>query len=215
MPEFRTAFHSSRTVREAAVTRVAVQLGQLEEVLISGASAAWPEQLLLDEPPNPRRRAVAKVLGSLGDRERSRRTLGTRHARTSNATTSWPVLARRRDSSPLDDCAPPISRTVLRPIPSCVSRFQPQHSISLFMIMIEDWCNDQIMKSDSSLLTKIYATRVRVVELWPARPTATPDLARGGSIWAPVTNASPELYAEREARDLNRYDNACVNAVRN
>ena len=70
MPEFRMVFHSPRTICEAAITRVAVQLRQLEEVLISGASAAWPEQLLLDESPNPRRRAVAKVLGSLGDRER-------------------------------------------------------------------------------------------------------------------------------------------------
>ena len=72
MPEFPRAFHSPRVVREAAVARVAVQLGQLEEVLISGASAAWPKQLLLDESPNPRCRSVAEVLGRFGDRERPR-----------------------------------------------------------------------------------------------------------------------------------------------
>ena len=55
MPEFRMAFHSSCAIREAAVARVAVQLRQLEEVLIPGASSAWPEQLLLDEPPDPPR----------------------------------------------------------------------------------------------------------------------------------------------------------------
>jgi ABC-type branched-subunit amino acid transport system ATPase component len=46
-------FHSPRAVREAAITRVAVQLGQLEQVLISGAAAAGPELLLLDEPRTP------------------------------------------------------------------------------------------------------------------------------------------------------------------
>jgi len=70
MTEFRRVFHSPRTVREAAITRVAVQLGQLEQVLISGAPAAGPELLLLDQSPNPGRRAVAEVFGSLSDRER-------------------------------------------------------------------------------------------------------------------------------------------------
>ena len=131
------AFHSSRAIREAAVARVAVQLRQLEEVLIPGASSAWPEQQLLDEPPDPRRRAVAEVFGSLGDRERPRRMQWTRHSRTSNATTFWPVLAYRRDSSPpLDDLAPAISRAVLRPVRAFVSQFQPQHAVSLTETMI-------------------------------------------------------------------------------
>jgi hypothetical protein len=139
------AFHSPRVIREAAVASVAVQLRQLEEVLISGASPAWPEQQLLDEPPNPRRCAVAEVFGSLGDRERSRRTLRTRHLRTSNAVTSWLALACRRGSSPLfDDVAPPISRVVLSPVPLLVSRFPLQHSISLVMTTIEIWCNDPL-----------------------------------------------------------------------
>jgi hypothetical protein len=131
------AFHSSRTIREAAVTRVAVQLRQLKEVLIPGASSAWPEQQLLDESPNPRRRAVAEVFGRFGGRERPSRTLRTRHLRTSNATTSWSVRACSRDISPrLDDLAPPMSRPVLRLVWSFVSRFQPQHSISMVMTMI-------------------------------------------------------------------------------
>jgi hypothetical protein len=41
MPEFRVVFHSSRLIREAAIAREAVQLRQLEEVLISGTSSAW------------------------------------------------------------------------------------------------------------------------------------------------------------------------------
>ena len=88
MPEFRRVFHSPRVVRETAVTDVAVQLGQFEEVLISGASAAWPEQLLLDESPDPRGRAVAEVLGSLDDRERPWRAHRARHRHTSNAPRS-------------------------------------------------------------------------------------------------------------------------------
>src|SRR4051812_36419978 len=139
MPEFRRVFHSPRIVCEAAIACVAVQLGQLEEVLISGASAAWPELLLLDESPDPRRRAIAKVLGSLSDRERPSRTHRARHRRPSNASMSWPVLAcRRGNSPPLHDLAAPISRAVLSPVPSRVRRFQPQHLISLFMITIED-----------------------------------------------------------------------------
>jgi hypothetical protein len=78
MPELRAAFHSPRVVRKAAVARVAVQLCQLEQVLIPGPASAGPEQLLLDESPDPRRRAVAEVFGSLGDRERPRRTQRTR-----------------------------------------------------------------------------------------------------------------------------------------
>ena len=137
MPEFRRVFHSPRAVREAAITRVAVQLGQLEQVLIPSASSAWPEQQLLDEPPDPGRRAVAQVLGRLGDRERPRLRPAMRHRRTSDAPTFWPVFADRRGSSaPFDDLAPAISRSVLRPVPSFVSRFQPQHSISLVVTMI-------------------------------------------------------------------------------
>jgi len=135
MPELRAAFHPPRVVREAAIARVAVQLRQLEEVLIPGASSAWPELLLLDESADPRRCAVAQVIGSFCDRERP--TLWPSHWHTSNAATSSLVLACRRDSSPpLDDLAPPISRAVLRPVSPFVSRFQPQYSISLVVTMI-------------------------------------------------------------------------------
>jgi hypothetical protein len=67
MREFRSVFHSPRVIREAAIARVAGQLGQLEEVLIPGASSAGPKLLLLDQSSDPGRRAIAKVLGSLGD----------------------------------------------------------------------------------------------------------------------------------------------------
>ena len=85
MPELGTAFHPPRVIREAAIARVAVQFSQLEEVLIPGTSAARPEQLLLDEPPDARCRAVAEVLGRLGDRERPRPMRRARHRRTANA----------------------------------------------------------------------------------------------------------------------------------
>jgi hypothetical protein len=88
MPEFRTVFHSPRTIGEAAVTRVAIQLRQLEQVLISGASAAWPELLLPDESPDTRRRAVAEVLGSLDDRERPWRAHRAHHRHTPNTPRS-------------------------------------------------------------------------------------------------------------------------------
>src|SRR4051812_12127685 len=93
MPELRAAFHSPRGVREAAVARVAVQFSQLEQVLISGPASAWAEQPLLDEPPDPRRRAVAQVLGSFCGRERP--TLRPRHECTSNAATPRLVLPCR------------------------------------------------------------------------------------------------------------------------
>ena len=92
MPEFQRVFHSPRAIGEAAITRVAVQLGQLEQVLISGAPAAGPELLLLDEPADPRRRAVAQVRGSFGDRERPRRARWARHRDTERV----PVRTRTR-----------------------------------------------------------------------------------------------------------------------
>lgn len=139
MPEFRRVFHSPRAVREAAITRVAVQLGQLEQVLISGASSAGPELLLLDQSPNPGGRAVAEVLRGLGDRERPWRTRRAGHRRTPNTSSSWqswPVRAcHRGHARPQGDRAAPISEAVLRPVPSSVRRFQPELLISLFMTM--------------------------------------------------------------------------------
>jgi hypothetical protein len=51
MPEFRTVFHSPRAIREAAVTHVAIQLRQLEEVLIQ----PLPEERddVVDTPESP------------------------------------------------------------------------------------------------------------------------------------------------------------------
>jgi hypothetical protein len=40
MPELRTVFHSPRVIRKRTVARLAVKLGQLEEVLIPGTAAA-------------------------------------------------------------------------------------------------------------------------------------------------------------------------------
>ena len=110
MPELRTAFHPPRVIREAAIARVAVQLSQLEEVLIPGTPAAGPEQPLLHKPPDARGRAVAKVLGSLGDRERPMLAPEALHRRTSgaSATTSRPLACRRDGSASLDDLASPI-----------------------------------------------------------------------------------------------------------
>lgn len=139
MPELRRVFHSPRAICEAAITRVAVELGQLEQVLISGASTAGPELLLLDEPPDPGRRAVAEVHRGLGDRERPWRARRARHRHTSKASSSWPswpVLACHRGHAPLQgDRAAPISGAVLCPVPSRVRRFQPEPLISLFMTM--------------------------------------------------------------------------------
>src|SRR5436190_11692338 len=81
MPEFPMAFHSPSGIRNAPVAGEAVQLGQLEDVLISGASAVWSELLLLDESPNTGRRAVAEVLGGFSDRERPWRTHQAHHRR--------------------------------------------------------------------------------------------------------------------------------------
>ena len=57
------------------------------------------------------------------------------------------LVCHRGNSSPLDDRAAPISGSVLRPVPSRVRRFQPELTISLsmtmFMIVLEMWCNEQ------------------------------------------------------------------------
>ena len=223
MPEFPRAFHLPHVICEAAIAHVAVQFGRLEQVLIPGASAAGPQQLLLDQSPDPRCRAVAEVLGSLGDREGPWRGHRARHQHTSCASRSCPVLACRRGSSPqLDDLAAPISGAVLSPVRSRVRRFQPEHSISLFVTMIEIWCSDQIMDSDSRPLIKIHATaagtprdaEAGVLHATDARPMTTPALAPGARSGR-LTRTRAGASREREARDLNRYDNACANAARN
>jgi len=61
-------FHLPCCIRQAAVTLEQIQLLEIEEVLVAGASPAGREQPLLDETSNARRGAVAEVLGSLGDR---------------------------------------------------------------------------------------------------------------------------------------------------
>jgi hypothetical protein len=214
MPQFRRAFHSPRIVCEAAIARVAVQLRQLEEVLISGASAAWPEQLLLDDSSNPRGRAVAKVLGSLCDRERPWRAHRARHRRTSNAATSWWVFASRRGSSPpLDDLAPPIPRAVLRPVPSCVSRFQPKHSISLVMITTENWCNDQSM----TVVPAWCASSAVGLLAWrgPRRGGRRGRSAPSVAVLSLSSAGASALCVRSDARDLSAYDNRYHKAVRN
>lgn len=102
------AFPPSCRVGQGAIALVPVQLFQLEEVLVAGASPTGLEQLLLDEASNARRGAVAEVLGSLGDRKRPVLRLRALHRHTSGAraATSRPVLAYRRDGSPsLDELA--------------------------------------------------------------------------------------------------------------